>query len=714
MILECSLNEILKAAVSDILNSVDRTLSEYQGTMQIIESENEDLKRLLLSQKSTESASGEISQPCEQDTTDGFSAPECADHPTESTLGLFKVSICSNDNKGSRTRSNGKVRESVPSASFFLQADQTEHPNASLFVVKAEPDLESEAVDLSQPSLLLKMMVNPIKNESSEVSCSGQDAHAHATAFPSSEQDLKGGDVEYTRASAGCLQDGHFIKEEEENTELPHKKSNSLPERELNHEGRSFGEPGVDPEGLSRQDEQREEMPSKENQPPATAADELVVLQCPACPKTFRRETSLNSHKKTHKTKNAHATAFPSTERDLRGGGVKLTVASDSCVQDGRFTKENTALPHKEMNSLPVRELRHKLRSFGGPGVDPEGLSRQNEQREEAPSKENQPPAGAAGELVVLQCPACPKTFKRETSLDAHKKTHKTKKVHGCNLCGKWFGRADALRSHQYTHTGERPYSCDVCSKAFTHRNLLRNHRRLHTGERPYCCSYCGKRFNEHNRHKIHLRIHTGERPYVCRQCGKAFTNSSSLRMHTRIHTGEKPYACAQCGKRFNCGGDLKTHSRVHTGERPYSCKLCQKTFSQSGHLSVHMRVHTGERPYGCGQCERRFTMASSLKVHQKVHMEEKEFGCSHCDKTFRRAAHLKRHEVVHTKAGGFPCGQCEKTYMDRSSLKSHLKKHAGQEQQAQSKGKTSKAQGRKAKQGSGRQALSGDRKAGK
>ena len=51
MLLESSLNEIFKATVSDILDSVDRTLSEYQGKIQRIESENEGLKRLLFAEK---------------------------------------------------------------------------------------------------------------------------------------------------------------------------------------------------------------------------------------------------------------------------------------------------------------------------------------------------------------------------------------------------------------------------------------------------------------------------------------------------------------------------------------------------------------------------------------------------------------------------------------------------------------------------------------
>lgn len=55
-LLESSLNEIFKATVTDILDSVDRTLSDYQGTIRRIELENEDLRRQLLSVQSTETA----------------------------------------------------------------------------------------------------------------------------------------------------------------------------------------------------------------------------------------------------------------------------------------------------------------------------------------------------------------------------------------------------------------------------------------------------------------------------------------------------------------------------------------------------------------------------------------------------------------------------------------------------------------------------------
>ncbi|KAK5900986.1 hypothetical protein CgunFtcFv8_025900 [Champsocephalus gunnari] len=123
MFLESSLNEIFKATVSNILDSVDTTLSEYQGTIHRIESENEGLKRLLLAQRSTESAARD---PREQDATERFSSSEWNDYPFGSTQGTFNMSICSSDKKSFRRKQKDKTRENTPSSSFLLQPDHME------------------------------------------------------------------------------------------------------------------------------------------------------------------------------------------------------------------------------------------------------------------------------------------------------------------------------------------------------------------------------------------------------------------------------------------------------------------------------------------------------------------------------------------------------------------------------------------------------------
>ncbi|XP_030291854.1 zinc finger protein 436 [Sparus aurata] len=568
--LESSLNEIFKATVSDILDSVDRTLSEYQGTIQRIESENEGLKRLLFAQKSSESAARDVH---EQDAPEKFSTSEWNDRPIPSTQGSFKMSICSSDKKSCRRKHKDKMRERASSASFLLQTDLegpcVDTPGAcvstqTLISVKTEPGLEeSGAIDLSQPSSLLNLTMRPIKNESTGVSYDSQGAYEPLPPSPGLEQDSRGSDSE-----------------------------------------------------------------------------------------------------------------------------VKVTIVSDTYMQDGQFVKTE----EEEQNGVMSIDA---LRFYPESDIDPDGVSREDEV---VTHEENDSPAIHADEFLevrdnFLRCPTCPKTFSRATSLNVHMKTHSGEKAHSCSYCGKRFGRADLLKSHKRTHTGERPYSCNICSKTYAHPSQLRIHKRVHTGEKPYSCSHCGKRFNEHNQLKVHLRTHTGERPYSCQECGKTFSNAGNLRIHERIHTGEKPYCCAQCGKRFNGLGDLKTHYRIHTGERPYSCELCKKTFSQAGHLTIHMRMHTGERPYSCNECGKKFTVASSLKLHQRTHTGEKEYSCSYCSKSFSRSGHLKRHELVHTKEKVYLCSQCGKTYTDHSSLKKHLKMHAAKEQKAQSEGSTSEAE---------------------
>ncbi|XP_078128179.1 uncharacterized protein LOC144531770 isoform X1 [Sander vitreus] len=585
LFLESSLNEIFKATVSDILDSVDRTLSEYQGTIHRIESENEGLKRLLFAQQSTESAAKDIR---EQDATERFSTSEWNSRLVSSTQATFKMSICSSDKKSFRRKQKDKMRESISPSSFLLQTDHmVERPcmntaevgvsTPNLISVKTEPGLdETGAIDLSQPSSHLNLTMRPIKNESTEVSFDSHDAYAPLPPSTGLEQESRGSDseVKVTIVSDTYMQDGQFIKteEEEQSGVLQYGDNDIFSKQELEHAMRYYPESEIDPEAASRQ-----------------------------------------------------------------------VVEPEVMVQE-----KNAAVPADGF--LEIRDN-------------------------------------------FLRCPTCPKTFSRAASLNIHIKTHSAEKTHSCSYCGKRFGRADLLKSHKRTHTGERPYSCNVCSKTYAHPSQLRIHKRVHTGEKPYSCSHCGKRFNEHNQLKVHLRTHTGERPYSCQECGKTFSNAGNLRIHERIHTGEKPYCCAQCGKRFNGLGDLKTHYRIHTGERPYSCELCKKTFSQAGHLTIHMRMHTGERPYSCNECGKKFTVASSLKLHQRTHTGEKEYSCSYCSKSFSRSGHLKRHELVHTKEKVFLCSQCGKTYTDQSSLKKHLKMHAVKEQKAQSEGSTSEAE---------------------
>ncbi|XP_029024519.1 zinc finger protein 436-like isoform X1 [Betta splendens] len=564
--LESSLNEIFKATVSDILDSVDRTLCGFQGTIQRIESENEGLKRLLFAQQSAEPGARDAQ---EDNATNSFPTSEWSAHPVSSVQGKFKMSISSSDKKKCRRKRQGKKRENISSASFYLQANHLiEQPDVntsgvdvatqSFMSVKSEALEESGAVDLSQPSCLLNLTMQPIKNESPFINC---DTHVARTPLLSSsgpEEVLSGEDSEVKVRFIkydDCSQDEQFKSEEEELNENL-KYNESFPKQELNNVLSYYPESETDPEEVSRQIVEAGEETNQDNVSPPVPAGELLeinnFLRCPTCPKTFSRASSLNIHIKTHSAEKPHVCSY--------------------C--DKRFGRADLLRSHKRTHT----------------GERP------------------------------YSCNTCSKTYAHPSQLRIHKRIHTGERPYSCAHCKKRFNEHNQLKVHLRTHTGERPYSCQQCGKAFSNTGNLRIHERIHTGEKPYCCAQCGKRFNSLGDLKTHYRIHTGERPYSCELCKKTFSQTGHLTIHMRMHTGEKPYGCNECGRRFTVASSLKLHQRTHTGEKEYSCSHCSKKFSRLGHLKRHELVHTKEKIFLCSLCGKMYTDQSSLNKHLKLH----------------------------------------------------------------------------------------------
>ncbi|XP_061590097.1 zinc finger protein 479 [Cololabis saira] len=553
--LESSLNQIFKATVNDILDSVDRSLSEYQGAVRRIQSENEGLKRLLFAQSSAESAPAPRDS-CEQDVAEQFSVSEWINQPLSSTQGTFKVSICSSDKKSSRKKGESKTRKSSCPASVFLQTDQTvEQPVVNESVrtpisVKVEPDLdESRAIDLSQTSLLLNLVMKPIKIECSEVSC---DAYKHESTSPCPEQDCGGSDsdVKVTIVPDSYMQDEHFIKteDEEENKLLTYSEGDSVYTLRCNQESE------VDTDVASREDVEPEGVSTTENESLTPAAAENF-FQCPTCPKTFSQENSLNAHIKTHRNEKSHL--------------------CNTCGK--RFSRADLLKSHKRIHT---GERPYSCNMCSKNYAHPSQLRVHKRLH--------------TGEKPY-SCSYCGKRFNEHNQLKVHLRTHTGERPYSCQQCGKTFSNAGNLRIHERIHTGERPYCCAQCGKRFNGLGDLKTHYRIHTGERPYSCELCKKTFSQAGHLTIHMRMHTGERPYGCDECGKKFTVASSLKLHQRTHTGEKEYTCSYCSKSFSRSGHLKRHELVHTKEKVFLCNQCGKTYTDQSSLHKHLKMHAAK-----------------------------------------------------------------------------------------------------------------------
>uniref|UniRef100_A0A1I7TKU2 Zinc finger protein n=1 Tax=Caenorhabditis tropicalis TaxID=1561998 RepID=A0A1I7TKU2_9PELO len=122
--------------------------------------------------------------------------------------------------------------------------------------------------------------------------------------------------------------------------------------------------------------------------------------------------------------------------------------------------------------------------------------------------------------------------------------------------------------SHEETMKTRR-YNCDQCSRTFKFQSKLQEHLRTHLGVRPFPCPYCSREFSQKGALKTHMRLHTGERPFYCQwDCGKQFASSSARRHHEKTHSGERPYVCSACGKGFTKNSHVVRHLKnIHNRE---------------------------------------------------------------------------------------------------------------------------------------------------
>ncbi|XP_066518292.1 zinc finger protein 391 [Hoplias malabaricus] len=532
--LESSLNEIFKATVNNILDSVDQTLSEYQGEIRRIVSENEDLRKRLNAQEAIPSF---IKIENEEVAVFGLDLPgqtslqESTSTSTQ-TRGKGPGPRKQNESQTKMVRdSKLRLLKSVhqTSENGVPQLDKDIPSTISTYVKDESEFDDGSAIDLSSSQLPVHFTTNCFKEESLEENFSESECYSQTgSPIDHSSNSDNDSEVKVTIVSDKHMT-GYICEDEGSSMDLVgtggsayclSKSDIQVPtDPSIMLVNSDVGVALETDEGL------QVSMDQSSNTSDSIEEKQSKNFACSLCGKSFSRMASLNIHLSTHSSERAHTC-------NICGKG---------------FSRADLLKNHKRIHT----------------GERP------------------------------FTCNICGKSYGHQGQLRVHKRIHTGEKPYCCSHCGKRFTEHNQLKVHLRTHTGERPYVCSVCAKTFSNAGNLRTHIRIHTGEKPYCCGQCGKRFNGMGDLKTHYRIHTGERPYSCDLCSKTFSQAGHLTIHKRMHTGEKPYSCRECGRSFAVASSLKLHQLTHTGERLYKCSHCNKSFSRTGHLKRHELLHT-------------------------------------------------------------------------------------------------------------------------
>ena len=110
-------------------------------------------------------------------------------------------------------------------------------------------------------------------------------------------------------------------------------------------------------------------------------------------------------------------------------------------------------------------------------------------------------------------------------------------------------------------------FKCNYCAKSFKHQSVLDRHERSHSGDKPFLCNICGKNFTRGFTLSNHMKIHYGIKDHACHICNNTFQSKSNLNRHLIVHTDERPYSCDICDKKFKLKHHVKRHKKRCVGQ---------------------------------------------------------------------------------------------------------------------------------------------------
>lgn len=325
-------------------------------------------------------------------------------------------------------------------------------------------------------------------------------------------------------------------------------------------------------------------------------------FSCQMCDKSFRQQTHLRVHSRTHlwskyhKQRQTHINRPPS-----RSMHKSNTVPPANWPLGGKLPRNSQSKMNSDLASTKQVSQARTLHVL---------------------YVSKSPPAQRSGQSTRV----VPKAAAAAAALDTRKDFNPVKRVppkkHQCCFCLKDFPSASKLQRHNLVHTDLRPHLCLTCGKTFRQAPHLKAHERTHSKWRPIrqiarqrspSVTTEGTQLPQYPKISICVPSKTTSvktdtsRFSADHEADRLSGTRYKKRKNTPIKLNQLPH--------------LKMRDKVTYGNKTaHSCVLCQKSFTTPYKLSRHFLIHSGVKPYTCSFCPKRFTQANHLKKHKLVH----------------------------------------------------------------------------------------------
>ena len=389
-------------------------------------------------------------------------------------------------------------------------------------------------------------------------------------------------------------------------------------------------------------------------------------LPCDQCNMMFSRQSHLTKH--------------------LREKHILINVKCKFCYKT--FASVKTLQPHL----LVVHEYRmqkneeHLFASDENvPSFNENHALFQNSQGESTENG-NQIPTqmqNASTNMSAVSCPQCPRIFKNNRKLYAHRVIAHEEKTIMCSDCGATFARQNQLRRHiRFKHDLKMNVPCPHCDLVLFNEISLYRHNRIHHKDKRFPCQYCSQYFAKREELKEHhAQVHPEITTFKCPACPKELSTYTRLIKHERSEHQIKPYECTECTAKYSTNQTLQKHIIVvHRGEeytkdKYASCTECNKLLFSKWHLRRHMvNNHSGPNTIHCTTCFITFQTGEELDHHITHTHPITKFQCEVCKKEFNNKSHYTRHtRITHPNPDKRNCDICNQIFDSNAQMKEHL-----------------------------------------